>query len=105
MSLKNEAQDNFGTKKFYQEYVSGMSRDRMSKELSADTDRLKLLYKEAVEDIERHQGAQLPGHVKFMRLFSNLTQRLNPTRRLAFGLGSVSFVTHYILLFIDLQSL
>lgn len=101
MSLKNEAQDNFGTKKFYQEYVSGMSRDRMSKELSADTDRLKLLYKEAVEDIERQQGAQLPGHVKFMRLFSNLTQRLNPTRRLAFGLGSVSFVTHYILLFID----
>jgi serine phosphatase RsbU (regulator of sigma subunit) len=101
LSLKNEAQDNFGTKKFYQEYVSGMSRDRMSKELSADTDRLKLLYKEAVEDIERQQGAQLPGHVKFMRLFSNLTQRLNPTRRLAFGLGSVSFVTHYILLFID----
>lgn len=104
MSLKNEAQENFGTKKFYQEYVSGMNRHRMSKELSADTDRLKLLYKEAVEDIERQQGTQLPGHVKFMRLFSNLTQRLNPTRRLAFGLGSISFVAHYILLFIDAVS-
>ena len=90
MSLKNEAQEGFGTKKFYQEYVSGMNRDRISKELNADTDRLKLLYKEAVEDIERQQGMQLPGHIKFMRLFSDLTQRLNPTRRLAFGLGSVS---------------
>ncbi len=96
MSLKNEAQSGYGTKKFYQEYVSGMSRDRISKELTADTDRLKLLYKEAVEDIERQQGQNLPGHVKFLRLFSDLTQRLNPTRRLAFGLGAVSFVAHYI---------
>lgn len=101
MSLKNEAQKGYGTKKFYQEYVSGMSRDRISQELTADTDRLKLLYKEAVEDIERQQGQQLPGHVKFMRLFSDLTQRLNPTRRLAFGLGSVSFVGHYLLSFLN----
>lgn len=79
-----------------------MSRDRFSKELTADTDRLKLLYKEAVEDMERQQGAHLPGHVKFMRLFSNLTQRLNPTRRLAFGLGSVGFVSHYILALLDI---
>jgi serine phosphatase RsbU (regulator of sigma subunit) len=92
LSLKNEAQSGYGTKKFYKEYVSGMSRERISKELTADTERLKLLYKEAVEDIERQQGQHLPGHVKFMRLFSDLTQRLNPTRRLAFGLGSVSVV-------------
>jgi serine phosphatase RsbU (regulator of sigma subunit) len=102
LSLKNEAQKGFGTKKFYQEYVSGMSRDRFSKELTADSDRLKLLYKEAVEDMERQQGAQLPGHVKFMRLFSDLTQRLNPTRRLAFGLGSVGFVSHYLLALLDI---
>lgn len=103
MSLKNEAQAGYGTKKFYQEYVSGMSRQRISQELTADTDRLKLLYKEAVADIERQQGAQLPSHVKFMRLFSDLTQRLNPTRRLAFGVGSVSFVGHYILNFFGLS--
>lgn len=103
MSLKNEAQSGYGTKKFYQEYVSGMSRERISKELTADTDRLKLLYKEAVADIERQQGQQLPGHVKFMRLFSDLTQRLNPTRRLAFGVGSVSFVGHYLLNFFGLS--
>lgn len=99
MGLKNEAQTGFGTKKFYKEYVSGMSRERFSKELSADTERLKLVYKEAVEDIERQQGEHLPGHVKFMRLFSDLTQRLNPTRRLIFGLGSVSFVAYYLLNF------
>lgn len=99
MGLKNEAQSGYGTKKFYQEYVSGMSRERFSKELSADTERLKLVYKEAVEDIERQQGQQLPGHVKFLRLFSDLTQRLNPTRRLIFGLGSVSFVAYYLLNF------
>ncbi|HKK24663.1 MAG TPA: PP2C family protein-serine/threonine phosphatase, partial [Gracilimonas sp.] len=102
MGLKNEAQSGYGTKKFYKEYVSGMSRERFSKELSADTERLKLVYKEAVEDIERQQGQQLPGHVKFLRLFSDLTQRLNPTRRLIFGLGSVSFVSHYILSFFGL---
>jgi serine phosphatase RsbU (regulator of sigma subunit) len=99
LGLKNEAQTGFGTKKFYKEYVSGMSRERFSKELSADTERLKLVYKEAVEDIERQQGEHLPGHVKFMRLFSDLTQRLNPTRRLIFGLGSVSFVAYYLLNF------
>ena len=97
MSLKNEAQSGYGTKNFYKEYVSGMSRERFSKELTADTDRLKMVYKEAVEDIERQQGQQLPGHIKFMRLFSNLAQRLNPTRRLIFGLGSVSFVAYYLL--------
>ena len=105
MSLKNEAQSGYGTKKFYKEYVSGMSRDRISKELTADSDRLKLLYKEAVEDIERSQGQQLPGHVKFLRVFSDLTQRLNPTRRLAFGLGSVSFVTHYLISFFGLEGI
>ncbi len=99
MGLKNEAQSGYGTKKFYKEYVSGMSRERFSKELTADTDRLKQVYKEAVEDIERQQGQQLPGHVKFLRLFSDLTQRLNPTRRLIFGLGSVSFVGYYLLNF------
>lgn len=105
MGLKNEAQSGYGTKKFYKEYVSGMSKDRFSKELSADTDRLKLLYKEAVEDIERQQGEHLPGHVKFLRLFSDLTQRLNPTRRLAFGVGAVSFVSYYIFNFFGINFL
>lgn len=102
MSLKNEAQSGYGTKKFYKDYVSGMSKERFSKELTADTDRLKQVYEEAVENIERQQGQQLPGHIKFLRLFSDLTQRLNPTRRLIFGIGSVSFVAHYLFSFINI---
>lgn len=103
MSLKNEAQSGYGTRKFYQEYVSGMSRERISKELIADTDRLRLLYKEAVEDIERQQGQQLPGYVKFLRLFTDLSQRLNPARRLTFGVGAISFVSFYLIKFLGLS--
>ncbi len=103
MSLKNETNTALQTtRSFYKEYVSGMNRQRFNKEFRSDTERLKQLYKEAVEDIERAQGRRLPGHVRFMRLMSDLTQRLNPTRRLAFGLGSVSFVGYYLLQFFDL---
>ncbi len=80
-----------------------MTRERMGKEFYKDTDRLKQLYAEAVgEDIERAKDRELPGHVKFLRLFSALTQRLNPTRRLLFGLSVISFVSHYLFSFIQI---
>lgn len=99
MSLKNEAQSAFeDTRNVYREYVSGMSRERIGKEFYKDTDRLKLLYQEAISDEgESRPNHQLPGHVKFLRLFSALTQRLNPTRRLIFGLSLVAFVSHYLI--------
>ena len=104
MGLKNEAQSAFqNTKSFYKEYVSGMTRERMGKEFYKDTDRLKQLYNEAVgEDIEKAKGRELPGHVKFLRLFSSLTQRLNPTRRLLFGLSTIAFTAHYLFSFIQI---
>lgn len=104
MGLKNEAQTAFqNTKSFYKEYVSGMTRERIGKEFYKDTDRLKQLYAEAVgEDIQRTRDDGLPGHVKFLRLFSALTQRLNPTRRLLFGLSLISFVTYYLVGFLQL---
>lgn len=104
MGLKNEAQTAFqNTKSFYKEYVSGMTRERIGKEFYKDTDRLKQLYAEAVgEDIQRTRDDGLPGHVKFLRLFSALTQRLNPTRRLLFGLSVISFVTYYLVGFLQL---
>jgi serine phosphatase RsbU (regulator of sigma subunit) len=103
MGLKNEAQSAFqNTKSFYKEYVSGMTRERMGKEFYKDTDRLKQLYAEAVgEDIQRAQDQTLPGHVKLLRLFSSLTQRLNPTRRLLFGLSVVSFLAYYLFGFLQ----
>lgn len=104
MGLKNEAQTAFkNTKTFYKEYISGMTRERIGKELYKDTDRLKQLYKEAVgEDIQRAEDREVPGHLKFLRLFSALTQRLNPTRRLLFGLSVVSFIAYYLFGFLQL---
>lgn len=98
MSLKNEAQSAFqNTKSFYKEYVSGMTKERLGKEFYEDTDRLKQLYQEAInEDIEKAEEHEIPGHIKILRLFSSLTQRLNPTRRLVFGLSIVSFFGHYL---------
>ncbi len=104
MGLKNEAQSAFqNTKSFYKEYVSGMTRERIGKEFYKDTDRLKQLYTEAIgEDIERSKGRKLPRHLKFLRLFSSLTQRLNPTRRLLFGLSVISFIAYYLLGFLQI---
>lgn len=106
MSLKNEAQSAFhSTKSFYREYVSGMSRERFGQEIYEDTDRLKQLYEEAIgADVERSRGRRLPGHVKFLRLFSSLTQRLNPTRRLLFGVSLVSFVIYYVVGFFGISN-
>lgn len=96
--MKNEARPGFkSTKAVYQEYVSGMSRKRIGQEFNSDTERLRQLYEEAISDDEHNlSGRDLPGHQKFLRLFSELTQRLNPTRRLLFGLSLVTFVLHYL---------
>src|SRR5690625_4958114 len=98
MGLKNEAQTAFqNTKSVYKEYISGMTRERMGKDFYKDTDRLRQLYEEAIyEGIERKESEDIPGHLKFLRLFSALTERLNPTRRLLFGLSLVAFVSHYL---------
>ncbi|MEL7834332.1 PP2C family protein-serine/threonine phosphatase [Fodinibius sp. Rm-B-1B1-1] len=107
MGLKNEAQSAFqNTKSFYKEYVSGMTRERMGKEFYKDTDRLKQLYAEAVgEDVQKSEDKTIPGHLKIMRLFSALTQRLNPTRRLVFGLSVISFIAHYLFGFLQLTGI
>ncbi|MDZ7773281.1 MAG: PP2C family protein-serine/threonine phosphatase [Balneolaceae bacterium] len=106
MSLKNEAQSAFqSTKSFYKEYVSGMSRERFNREIYEDTDRLKQLYEEAIgADLERSKGRKLPGHIKFLRLFSALTQRLNPTRRLFFGVSLACFTVYYLASFAGLTN-
>jgi len=97
MSLKNEASSDINnTRSFYREYISGMNRERLGREFHADTDRLKQLYKEATgEDREEALGRSLPVHVKVMRLFSSLARRLNPTRRLIFGLSIAGFILHH----------
>lgn len=105
MSLKNEAQSALqNTKTAYKEYISGMTKDRLGKEFYKDTDRLKQLYYDAIgqgEDETAH--LELPAHTKFLRLFSSLTQRLNPTRRLIFGLSTLSFLGYYLFDFLGIS--
>src|SRR5699024_4356948 len=104
MSLKNETRSALeDTKTFYREYVSGMSRKRFGKEFYKDTDRLKQLYEEAVGEDPKKEDKRLPGHTKFLRLFSELTQRLNPTRRLIFGLSILAFLGHYLFIFLGIS--
>lgn len=104
MGLKNETQTAFqNTKSVYKEYISGMTRERMGKDFYKDTDRLKQLYEEAIyEGIEQRESEDIPGHLKFLRLFSALTERLNPTRRLLFGLSIVAFLSHYLFGFLQI---
>lgn len=105
MGLKNEAQSALqNTKTAYKEYISGMTKDRLGKEFYKDTDRLKQLYHDAIgQDIDDPGKEELPAHTKFLRLFSSLTQRLNPTRRLIFGLSSLSFLGYYLFDFLGIS--
>jgi sigma-B regulation protein RsbU (phosphoserine phosphatase) len=96
MSLKNEAQSAFqSTKSFYKEYVSGMTRERIGKEFLADQDRIKQLYKEAIEGTQQ-PAHTLSAHQKITRLLSALADRLNSARRLGFGVSVLSFLGHYL---------
>jgi len=94
MGLKNEAQSALqDTKSFYKQYVSDMTKDRLGKEFQADSRRLKELYSDVIQRSEKEH--EISGIQKFYRFFSEMTQRLNPTRRLVFGVSFVSFISHY----------
>jgi len=104
MGLKNEAQTAIrDTKSFYKQYVSDMTRERLGKEFHADSERLKELYREVIQSHGRKR--ELSGIQKFYHFFSEMTQRLNPTRRLVFGISCVGFVSHYLFSFFGLTGL
>lgn len=104
MGLKNEAQSAFeDTKSFYREYVSGMSRKQLEKEFNQDTSRLRELYKEVVDSDEYRRHGN--GLQKFYNFFLSLTQRLNPMRRLVFGISCISFLAYYLLDVIGLSGI
>lgn len=87
-----------------------MSRKRIGQDFYSDTDRLRQLYEEAISEPQsdgkalKRSGRELPAHQKFLRLFSELTKRLNPTRRLLFGLSLVAFVFHYLFAFFGIAN-
>lgn len=91
ITVKNETQSTLSnTRNFAREYLSGMTPERLGAELNADKNRLRLLYDEAVGE----QGKNLPAPAKVIALIGSLTRRLNPTRRLAFGLSVLTTLVH-----------
>lgn len=80
-----------------------MSSKQLGKEFQSDSERIKKLYYDAVEEVNPHKPHnQIPVFQKFLSLLSALTKRLNPVRRLIFGISMVSFVIYYFFLIIGL---
>lgn len=96
MSLRNETREAFqSTKSFYKEYTAGMTRKRLERDLHADSTRIIALYREAVGETGEKGAERIGPHIKVIRLFSALSRRLNPTRRLVFGASVLGFFLHY----------
>src|SRR5690625_6494722 len=98
MGLKNETSSSYNTKAFYKEYVEGMDSRELGKQLQSDSERLKKLYKDALtQRIPKNTSAdEIPFTQKALSLISALTKRLNPVRRLIFGISIVAFLSHYL---------
>jgi len=104
MGLKNETRSSYNTKAFYEEYVTGMNSKQLGREFQSDSERIKQLYHDALK--EQNPGVpaeRIPVVQKFLSLLSSLTKRLNPVRRLVFGISVVSFAAHYIFSIIGLS--
>jgi len=100
MGLKNEAKTGYDTKTFYKEYVSGMNSRQLGKEFQSDSERLKKLYDDALKENNPAVSSEnIPFVQKVLSLLSALTKRLNPVRRLIFGIALVGFVLYVVLSF------
>ena len=105
MSLKNEAKQAYHhTRSLYQEYTRDMNRETLGRDFSADSQRLKELYREAIGagtgELER---ADISFMTKFDRLTRALALRMSPVRRLIFGVSMIAFTGHYVLSFFGFQ--
>lgn len=101
MALKNETKSSYSTKAFYEEYVSGMNSRQLGQQFQSDSDRIRKLYYDAVEELNpRTPHSEIPVFQKCLSLLSALTKRLNPVRRLLFGISMVSFLVYYVFVLI-----
>lgn len=106
MGLKNETRSSYNTKTFYREYVRGMSSRQLGKEFQSDSKRLKELYHDAIQEINPSVPEKnIPISQKFLGVLSALTNRLNPVRRLVFGISIIGFVAHYFFSIVGLSGL
>lgn len=78
-----------------------MNSRQLGKQFQSDSDRVKKLYYDAVEEFNPNTPhSEIPVFQKFLSLLSALTKRLNPIRRLIFGISLVSFVFYYFFVII-----
>jgi hypothetical protein len=104
MGLKNEARSPYNTKTFYREYVSGMNSRQLGKEFQSDSERLTKLYYDALKEKNPSvPPGKIPVSQKLLSLLSALTRRLNPVRRLVFGIAVMAFVVHFLLSFLGMS--
>lgn len=97
MSMKNESKDALNqTKLLYKQYTHGMSREQFERDFQTDSKRLKALFNEAIGDDFDENGQPVPFLTKTSRLITALTGRMNPTRRLVFGVSIVLFFGSFI---------
>jgi len=98
MGLENEAKSIYDTKAFYREYVSGMNSRQLGKEFQSDSERLKKLYQDALKENNPHvEPEKIPFFQRVLSLLSSLTKRLNPVRRLVFGVSLGFFLIYFVL--------
>jgi len=98
MGLKNEAKSVYDTRTFYKEYVSGMNSRQLGLEFQSDSERLKKLYYDALQENNPSvQPKKIPFLQKVLSLLSALTKRLNPVRRLVFGVAMVGFLLYFLI--------
>lgn len=106
MGLKNETKTGYSTKTFYEEYVKGMNTRQLGREFQSDSDRLKRLYEEVVKQKNPKVASEdLSFSQRTLSLLSALTKRLNPVRRLVFGVSIVTFISHYLFSLVGLSGL
>ena len=98
MGLENEAKSIYDTKAFYREYVSGMNSQQLGKEFQSDSERLKKLYQDALKENNPNiKPEKIPFFQRILSLLSSLTKRLNPVRRLIFGVSLAFFLVYFVL--------
>jgi len=96
----------YNTKTFYEEYVEGMNTRQLGREFQSDSDRLKRLYEEVVKQKNPKVASEdLSFSQRTLSLLSALTKRLNPVRRLVFGISIVTFISHYLFNILGLSGL
>lgn len=83
-----------------------MNTRQLGREFQSDSDRLKRLYEEVVKQKNPKVSSEdLSFSQRTLSLLSALTKRLNPVRRLVFGVSIVTFISHYLFNLVGLSGL